>query len=85
MNNKRYGWPNLAGRVIEVGTGVDITDLFRQIMINKAYENGQGLSFNAETETARRVDYADMPDHGTLSQTTQITPQPMQEADPVMA
>lgn len=67
-------------RVIEVGTGADITDLFRDIMINKAALNLEGLKYNYENSRAQRVPMSDIPAEPRNSE--QETPA---EVDPVMA
>lgn len=46
--------------VIDATSGEDITYLFRDIMVRKAHEFNQALSYDLETETARRISTADI-------------------------
>ena len=62
MNNKRFGTINFDGKVIEVGTGKDITGLFRKIMIDNAIRDGQALSYDLDSQMARRIPLSDIPD-----------------------
>jgi nitric oxide reductase NorQ protein len=62
MNNKRFGTITSNGRVLEVGTGIDITDLFRKNMIAIAQLNDNALSYDNENGTARRIDRSEIPD-----------------------
>jgi hypothetical protein len=62
MNNKRFGTITADGKVIEVGTGIDITGLFRKIMIDNAIRDGQALSFDTDSQMARRIPISDIPD-----------------------
>lgn len=62
MNNKRFGTITADGKVIEVGTGKDITGLFRKIMIDNAIRDGQALSFDLDSQMARRIPLSDIPD-----------------------
>jgi nitric oxide reductase NorQ protein len=61
MNNKRLG-TIINGRVLEVGTGTDITALFRQSMIDLAIDGDQALSFDEASGTARRISKDQLPD-----------------------
>jgi len=65
MNNKRFGTINFDGKVIEVGTGKDITGLFRKIMIDNAIRDGQALSFDLDSQMARRIPLSEVPDTNT--------------------
>jgi DNA-binding transcriptional regulator YdaS (Cro superfamily) len=62
MNNKRFGIIDTQGHVIESGTGIDITNLFRKIMIENAIRDGQALSYDVESQMARRIALSDLPD-----------------------
>ena len=65
MNNKRFGTITADGKVIEVGTGKEITGLFRKIMIDNAIRDGQALSFDLDSQMARRIPLSDIPDTNT--------------------
>ena len=62
MNNKRFGTITADGRVIESGTGTDITHLFRKIMIDNAMRDGQALAFDTSSQMARRIPIDEIPD-----------------------
>jgi MoxR-like ATPase len=62
MHNKRFGTITADGKVIEVGTGIDITQLFRKIMIDNAIRDGQALSYDLDSQMARRIPLSDIPD-----------------------
>jgi len=47
--------------VEEIGTGKDITNLFRPDMIRLANENNQALEFNQETNRGKRIELSDIP------------------------
>ena len=64
MNNKQYGTitRDSSGRMVfEVGTGTDITHLFRKAMIDAAESSGDALVFNHETGKARRIPADELP------------------------
>jgi nitric oxide reductase NorQ protein len=75
MNNKRFGTITSNGRVLEVGTGIDITDLFRKSMIMAAQSYGNALSYDTEKGTARRILTAELPDWKT---TVPTQPKPVE-------
>jgi nitric oxide reductase NorQ protein len=75
MNNKRFGTITSNGRVLEVGTGIDITDLFRKSMIMAAQISGNALSYDTEKGTARRILTAELPDSKT---TVPTQPKPVE-------
>jgi midasin (ATPase involved in ribosome maturation) len=70
------------GVVTNANTGEVITHLFRDIMIQKAEENGQALAFDTETDRARRIEVSEIEQDTTIEV-------PKQEvnvkADPVLA
>jgi MoxR-like ATPase len=76
---KKYGTV-INGRVIDVKTGSDITDMFRQVMIDHAIREKQGLVYDSETDRARRIDMDELPDHGT-----EVKKPAMTTADPILS
>jgi hypothetical protein len=84
MKKERFGIVEVKSnglRVIEVGTGIDITDFFRDIMINKAALNLEALKYNTETGRSKRIAMSEIPAEPTTS-----TPQPAtNQVDPVLA
>jgi len=76
---KKYGTV-INGRVIDVKTGADITDMFRQVMIDHAIRENQGLVYDLETDRARRIDMDELPDHGT-----EVKKPAMTTADPILS
>ena len=76
---KKYGTV-INGRVIDVKTGADITDMFRQVMIDHAIRENQGLVYDSETDRARRIDMDELPDHGT-----EVKKPAMTTADPILS
>lgn len=76
---KKYGTV-INGRVIDVKTGADITDMFRQVMIDHAIRENQGLVYDVETDRARRIDMDELPDHGT-----EVKKPAMTTADPILS
>jgi nitric oxide reductase NorQ protein len=83
MKNETYGVVEIDAkgvRVIEVGTNVNITHLFRADMINLAAANLEGLKYNFETGRGKRVPMNEIPAEPR-------TPQPAiaVDEDPVMA
>jgi nitric oxide reductase NorQ protein len=69
-------------KVFAVGTGVDITALFRDSMIKAAAANGKALAFDEDTARARQVDLSEIPTE--VKEVTQPT-QPVVEMDAAMA
>jgi MoxR-like ATPase len=61
-------------KVFEVGTGRDISAMFRDVMIKAAVENGKALAFDEETGRARQVELSEVPTEPT---------QPQQKVEPV--
>lgn len=58
MTNKRIGLPQtISGttKIIEVGTGTDITHLFRPIMVQHAETNDEALIFDELTGRGKRI------------------------------
>jgi MoxR-like ATPase len=59
MKEQRIGVPHPNGSgtvsIIEIGTNIDITELFRPIMITHAIENDEALVFNVITGRAKRI------------------------------
>ena len=68
-------------KVFEVGTGRDISAMFRDVMIKAAVENGKALAFDEETGRARQVELSEVPTEPTQPQ-QKVEPV---EMDPVMA
>jgi MoxR-like ATPase len=68
-------------KVFEVGTGRDISAMFRDVMIKAAVENGKALAFDEETGRARQVELSEVP---TEPMQPQQKAEPV-EIDPVMA
>lgn len=69
-------------KVFAVGTGLDITALFRDSMIKAAVVNGKALAFDEDTGRARQVDLSEIP--AEVNEVTQTT-QPVVEMDAAMA
>ena len=69
-------------KVFAVGTGLDITALFRDSMIKAAATNGKALAFDEDTGRARQVDLSEIPTE--VNEVTQPT-QPVVEMDAAMA
>lgn len=77
--HKRYG-TIINGVVIDVKTGTNITYLFRQVMIEHAIRDNQGLVFDLVTMRAKRINLSELPDHGT-----EVNPPIMTTTDPVLS
>lgn len=85
MKNKRIGVPTIVNGkhvIIEFGTDNDITNLFRPIMIQHAFNNDEILLFDESTGRAKRMDkqgleLEDLPK-------TQTEPVVKKDLDPVM-
>ena len=80
MKEQRIGVPHpkdASGTVsiIEIGTNIDITDLFRPIMIAHAIENDEALIFNEVTGRAKRVPRAEV-DFGEVTRINNTTSEP---------
>jgi hypothetical protein len=70
--------------ISELGTGNDITDLFRSIMVKHAIDNDEALVFDHETGRAKRIALDDIKQQ-ELIPTPEPQPMPKQETDPVLA
>lgn len=81
MKNETFGTV-YNGRVIEVGTGNDISNLFRSAMINEAVSTNMALKYDYTTSKAKRIMISDLPDHGTEVKSTQVE---AKEIDPIFA
>ena len=85
MKNKRIGVPTLVNGkqvIIEFGTNNDITEMFRPIMIQHAFNNDEILLFDESTGRAKRmskqgIELEDAPK-------PQTEPMAKKELDPVM-
>lgn len=58
MKNKRIGVPTVVNGnrvILELGTNIDITNLFRGIMINHAFDNDELLSYDEDSGRAKRI------------------------------
>jgi len=70
------------GKVIDVQTGADITNLFRSSMIAAATASGDALKYDSETQRAKRISVDELPDHGTeVSSAATVA----ESTDPVLA
>lgn len=85
-NKKVIGVPTMVNgnpKIIEFGTGKDITNMFRSIMIKHAFDNDEILLFDEETGRAKRMNKAGF-ELEDIKQ-SQPTQQPMpQEQDPIL-
>jgi nitric oxide reductase NorQ protein len=74
MNNEIFGTVDVNGNVIEVGTGRNITDLFRSSMISVAISTGTALKYDEATGRAKRIDIQDLPDsyHPIVENTKEV-------------
>lgn len=81
MKNETFGTV-YNGRVIEVGTGNDISNLFRSAMINEAVNTNMALKYDYTTSKAKRIMISDLPDHGTEVKSTKVE---TKEIDPIFA
>ena len=66
--------------VREVGTGNDITNLFRPVMIDAAIMNGEALKYNHENGRGKRIKMSELP-HENHIPTTKVE---TKEMDPVL-
>ena len=80
MKKEVYGIISNDGKVIDVATGADITNLFRSSMIAAAAESNNALKYDYATQRAKRIDLEDLPDHGT-----EVQAPAEQNTDPVLA
>ena len=82
MKKERFGIVEITSsgtRVVEVGTGADITEFFRDIMINKAALNLEALKYDTETGRAKRIPMSQIPAEPSISSNVTTN-----ELDPVM-
>ena len=70
--------------ISELGTGNDITSLFRSIMVKHAIDNDEALIFDHETGRAKRIALDDIKQQEIVS-TPQPQIMPKQEMDPVLS
>jgi MoxR-like ATPase len=70
--------------ISELGTGNDITSLFRSIMVKHAIDNDEALIFDHETGRAKRIALDDIKQQEIVT-TPEPQPMPKQEMDPVLA
>jgi midasin (ATPase involved in ribosome maturation) len=70
--------------VSEVGTGNDITHLFRPVIVKHAVEHNEALLFDHETGRAKRVSVDDINQQEVIP-TSEPQPMPKQEMVPVLA
>jgi len=61
--------------------GDDITDLFRDDMIKRAYENGEALKFNPTSKRGKRIDPDQLPNTKIIKKKKEV----IKNADPVLA
>ena len=71
------------GKVYDVNTGNEITHLFRQIMIEHAIRENQGLVYDPETERSRRISLNEL-QHGAPIDVAAAEPAPQPEMDAAM-
>ena len=77
---KRFGIVNDDNVVIEVGTGNDISALFRDVMIKAAKDGGKALSFDPNTGRARQVELSEVPTEPAATKVEVV-----EDADPILA
>ena len=70
--------------ISELGTGNDITSLFRPIMVKHAVDNDEALEFDYETGRARRIPKSEI-EHERIETTSEPEPMPKQEMDATLA
>jgi MoxR-like ATPase len=83
MNNKRVGQPthvNGKQAIIECGTGIDITNLFRPIMIQHAFNNDEVLSFDETSGRSKRIKKSEI----EVLPIEPVVIQEKKELDPIM-
>ena len=77
---KIFGIVNDDNVVIEVGSGNDISAMFRDVMIKAAKQNGKALAFDSETGRARQVELSEVPTEPAAPKVEVV-----EENDPVLA
>lgn len=82
MNKKIFGQVT-DGKVYDVTTGSDITHLFRQIMIDHAVRENQGLVYDPGTDRARRISLNEL-QHAAPIDVAQTVTAPQPEMDAAM-
>lgn len=70
--------------ISELGTGNDITSLFRSIMVKHAIDNDEALVFDHETGRAKRIALDDIKQQEIVS-TPEPQIMPKQEMDPILS
>ena len=70
--------------ISELGTGNDITDLFRSIMVKHAVDNDEALVFDHGTSRAKRISVDQIKQQEKIS-TPEPQPMPKQEMDPILS
>ena len=70
--------------ISELGTGNDITSLFRPIMIKHAVDNDEALEFDRETGRARRISLSEI-NQERIEPVSEPEPMPKQEMDATLA
>jgi hypothetical protein len=79
-----YTPENFNPYISELGTGNDITNLFRPIMVKHAVDNGEALEFDYETGRARRISKSEI-NHERIEPISEPEPMPKQEMDATLA
>lgn len=77
---RTFGIVNDNFQVIEVGSGNDISHLFRGSIVKVARGNNKALQFDFETQRAKQVEMSEVPTEPPVPQTAEVS-----EVDPVMA
>ncbi len=77
---KIFGIVNDDNAVIEVGTGNNISALFRDVMIKAAKDGGKALSFDPNTGRARQVELSEVPTEPAATKVEVV-----EDADPILA
>jgi MoxR-like ATPase len=70
--------------ISEIGTGNDITSLFRPIMVKHAVDNDEALEFDRETSRARRISMDEI-NQERIETVSEPEPMPKQEMDATLA
>jgi len=70
--------------ISELGTGNDITSLFRSIMVKHAIDNDEALVFDHTTGRAKRIALDDIKQQEVIP-TPEPQPMPKQEMDPILS
>ena len=79
-----YTPENFNPYISELGTGNDITNLFRPIMVKHAVDNGEALEFDYETGRARRILLSEI-NQERIEPVSEPEPMPKQEMDATLA